>query len=157
MRNSFFALLVVIVILVPIQQASAQSPEMPLPALVLVDADGKPMAQVVGVELENVDGALGSGTRTTVKVAFDFGGSSELFSVQVNGSMAFKNNSFLWFTSDDCTGDPHMLESEYGEPTYLILGPYDDPRRFNPLDGGKDLLECFSGCGCRTRALCREN
>ena len=46
MRTSFRTLLVVVVAFAPIHQAVAQSPEMPLPLAMLVDADGKPMRVV---------------------------------------------------------------------------------------------------------------
>jgi len=101
------------------QTAEAQSPEMPVPQLVLLDADGKPMAQVVGMD------------SYTVYVLFDFDGVAARFSVIANG--VFASYSVLFFSEPNCVGDvylsaPHSFGPwESLTPRYFaIAGPSPD-------------------------------
>ena len=85
-----FALTVIITPLV-----GAQSPEMPEPLAIVVDADGKPMVQVASIRAEEVN------------VLFDFDGVSAGFELILqNGS--FNGCCFVFFSDDNCLGDVYM-------------------------------------------------
>lgn len=116
-----------LVFIVP-QLAEAQSPEMPIPGLVLVDADGKPMAQVVDVGVSPSN--LGEGLSVQVTVVFDFDDNLAAFTFMPGGDGGTLDaNIFLRFMAGDCTGQPHMSpENGFNYPTpartaYFILGP----------------------------------
>jgi hypothetical protein len=85
----------IIILVIPTYDAIAQSPEMPLPVGVIKDADGKTIAQFVGF-----DGGW-------PMVLLNLGGRTHGFGVH------FEQGTFggvqVWFSEDNCTGDPYIL------------------------------------------------
>ena len=95
MRTSFFTVLMVVVLLVPKHQAAAQSPEMPEPLAIVVDADGKPMAQVIDIE------------DFQIRVLFSFDGVPARSSLNPYFGH-FSGGGILYFSEDNCSGNAYL-------------------------------------------------
>ena len=101
-------------IITPGQDATAQSPEMPLPIAVVKDADGKPIAQLLGFD----DG--------WPLVLLQLGGRAHPLTVHLEqGTFGGRQ---VWFGGENCTGDPYILEStlsmiEKQNGAVVIAGP----------------------------------
>lgn len=128
MKSIFLVVVFSILLFAPAQGAIAQSPEMPLPALVLVDADGKPMAQVVNVDVSHP--SPGWGTTVQVTVVFNFDNNLAAFSFNPSGDgRTIDADLLLRFPSGDCTGQPHLPRDRSfnyfttERTAYVILGP----------------------------------
>ena len=95
MKIVFTAMVFAVLLLVPSLQVAAQSPEMPVPLAVVKDADGKPMAQILGVVSDE-----------RLLVLFNFEGDPAIFEANfLTGRFNFESTrKFVWFLSDDCTG-----------------------------------------------------
>lgn len=119
MSRSAVLLIALVLLFLTTPAAKAQSPEMPEPLLVLLDADGKPMVQVVGIP------------DYSVFVLFDFDGAPARFSVLGNG--VFYSYSFVFFSEPNCVGEVYLsAPSSFGPwemltPRYFaIAGPHPD-------------------------------
>jgi len=100
MRASLLTLLLVVVALVPNQQVVAQSPEMPEPLAIVVDADGKPMVQVISITSNETTSTV------MVGVLFDFDGELDFFNVDLElGHFDNGPSQVVFFSGDNCTGD----------------------------------------------------
>jgi len=116
MRVLVGALALVVVLIVPNPPAYAQSVEMPVPNLVVKDADKKVMAQVVDI---SPGGSVG--------VMVDFGGELEYFNVRIlRGTF---NNGDVYFSDPGCTGTiyifgPTTIHSALGlQSSFATIGP----------------------------------
>ena len=101
------------VIITPL--AEAQSPEMPAPLAILVDADGKPMVQVTAI----VSGHI--------QVLFNFGGVLGVFSLQPDWGL-FDNQKSVFFMDPGCEGDIYVSKTLMDvvammqQQTFVIIG-----------------------------------
>jgi len=116
MRTSSLTLLFVIVVFVPTHQAIAQSPEMPEPLAILVDADGRPMVQVVDLQ-ENVAWVL-----------FEFDGDPVLS--RFSHKYGMFSGGPVFFSLDNCMGDvylntwnPQNMLHDLNQRKFVIMGP----------------------------------
>lgn len=100
------------------QVAEGQSPEMPEPQLVLLDADGKPMVQVVDI------------SGLSVVALFDFDGVPARFSVDVESG--FRSGSGVAFSEPNCVGKVYLSVWAFGvwevltQKLFTIIGPHPD-------------------------------
>jgi hypothetical protein len=108
------------------QDVGAQGPEMPVPNLVVKDADGKTVAQIVDTKLSE-SAIEGLGNSAVHSVAFNIDGDVVFFTLSSVWTGEFRNNRYLYFKSSDCSGEPHMYKQgtnlPEGATSYLIVGP----------------------------------
>lgn len=120
MKTSPFALLLAVVAFVPIHEAVAQSPEMPEPLAVVVDADGKPMVQVV------------SFSYSSILVLFDFEGEPASFELLDEYSDFDSYGKLVYFSLDNCQGEVYLSDNISGplerlnQRAFVISGPDGD-------------------------------
>ena len=120
MKTLATAMVLVGALFIPVQDVAAQSPEMPVPGLVVKDADGKVMAQVFD---------LGSDPDAyTVRVVFNFQGWVAAFEV-LGPSGVFRSTGQIVFTGTACSGSAYTrteIRQELGEwslQRLMIVGP----------------------------------
>ena len=100
MRFCLVALGATFLFLIPIQIAEAQSASMPVPGLVLKDADGKIMGQVFDV------GSASNEYRVTV--VFSIQGKPTGFEIYGPGAGHFGTEQKVFFTGSGCIGDEYI-------------------------------------------------
>jgi len=99
--------------------SEAQSPEMPEPLAIVVDADGKPMVQVVGFRYETI--------YIRVEVLFEFEGYPVLTVLNTEAG-CLDSGIRVFFLTDDCTGPAFLdatvsLSGNLHQVQYTIAGP----------------------------------
>ncbi len=120
MRTSALTTFLFVVGLAFSQTAFTQSPEMPEPLGMLVDADGKPMVQVMYI------------STSSIHVLFDFEGESAAFEMYDDYSDFENGGRAVFFSLDDCQGDVFISNSLRGplerlnQRAILIAGPDAD-------------------------------
>lgn len=106
-----------LVCIVP-QPAAAQSSEMPEPLAIVVDADGKPMVQVMDVSGHEIS------------VLFNFGGVAAR-SVITDSYCSFSTYRILYFSGPGCTGAAYISAAPtpsgldlLNQQVFVITGPH---------------------------------
>jgi len=93
----------------------AQSPEMPEPLAIVVDADGKPMVQVTAIVSDQI------------QVLFNFGGVLGVFNLYPDWGQ-FDNRNYVYFMDPDCEGDVYVSKNDVDnvariqQQTFVIIG-----------------------------------
>ena len=103
---------------ITVQDAAAQDAEMPVPGLVVKDADGKAIVQVITL-----------GNDYVPKVIFNFDGVPAAFELVVENGQ-FSSGKMVYFSGDNCTGDVYISEPStsnsldvLNQTSFVITGP----------------------------------